>query len=43
MCEIADDVTDEDSMATCVINLLQKGGRTKKGQGIEDAFLHIGL
>ena len=42
VCTINDDKADEDGMASCVINLLQKGARTKKGQGVENPFLKIG-
>ena len=42
VCTINDDHADEDGMASCVINLLQKGARTKKGQGIEKPFITIG-
>ena len=34
---------DDDKMATLLISLMQKGGRTKKGKGIKDAYQFIGF
>lgn len=42
VCVIADDKTDEDGTASCVISLLQKGGRTRMGRG-EGGFHDIGM
>ena len=42
VCAINDDSNIEDGTPSCVIQLLQKGARTKKGQGVENPYLTIG-
>ena len=42
VCQVPDENLDEDYFATLIINLLQKGGHEKKGQGVADPFHNIG-